>query len=296
MPHHLTRRSALASAGAGAAVLSSGLGLVNAAAGRDITPEMQAIERRIGGRVGVSAFHAGSRLQVGYRADERFPICSVFKLLAAACTLARADRGDEDLERRILFSERDLVSYSPVTRGRIHGNGMSLAELCEAAVTVSDNTAGNLLLASFGGPPGLTAYVRTLGDEVTRLDRIEPDLNSALPGDPQDTTAPAAILEDARVILIGGGLKPTSRDTLMSWLTASRTGDKRLRAGFPKGWRVGGKTGSGELGTANDLVIASPPDAIPILVAAFITGAKASDVKLNEALAEIGAKVVGALR
>ena len=165
-------------------------------------------------------------------------MCSTFKFLAVAFVLARVDRGEERLDRRITFTEQDLVTYSPVTKERVGATGMTIAELCDAAITVSDNAAGNLLLASFGGPPALTAYARSLGDEVTRLDRIETDLNEATPGDPRDTTTPTAMAENVRRLVVGDALSAPSRERLKALLIANKTGDARLRAGFPKTWSV----------------------------------------------------------
>ena len=263
-----------------------------AAPARDPAAEIAALEQKLGGRVGVAALDAGSKARILHREDERFPMGSTWKMLAAAFVLARSDRGDEDLERRILFSPDDLVTYSPVSKDRTHGQGMSLAELCEAAVVTSDNTAGNLLLSSFGGPQALTGYARSLGDETTRLDRIEPALNEALPNDPRDTTSPAAMLETMRQILIGEALKPASRERLLRWMRASRTGDARLRAGFPKNWVAGDKTGTGDNGTANDIAVAIRPNGVPVLVACYLTGSKANSAKLNETHAAIG-RLVG---
>ncbi len=132
---------------------------------------LQALERRHGGRLGVSILDTASGKRIGHRADERFPLCSTFKFLAAAQVLARVDRGEEQLQQRIVYSDKDLVTYSPETGKHVGAPGMTLAELCHAAITLSDNTAGNLLLDSFGGPAGLTAFARGLGDAVTRLDR-----------------------------------------------------------------------------------------------------------------------------
>jgi beta-lactamase class A len=257
---------------------------------------IRALEAKLGGRIGVAALDAGSKARIAYRADERFPMTSTFKMLAAAFVLARVDRGDEDLERRILFSPDDLVPYSPATKDRTHGQGMSLAELCEAAVVLSDNTAGNLLLASFGGPAGLTNYVRSLGDDITRLDRTEPTLNEAAPNDPRDTTSPAAMLETMRQILIGDALKLHSRERLLRWMRATQTGQARLRAGFPKDWVAGDKTGSGENGTANDVAVAVRPNGVPVLIACYLTGSKANSARLNETHAAIGRLVAAALK
>jgi beta-lactamase class A len=145
---------------------------------QDAETRLATLERANGGRLGVAALDLGTGRRISHRADERFALCSTFKFLAASLVLARVDRGQEKLDRRIAFTAKDLVSYSPVTKEHT-GAGLTLAEICEAAITLSDNTAANLMLASFGGPPALTAYARALGDDLTRLDRIETDLNEA---------------------------------------------------------------------------------------------------------------------
>jgi beta-lactamase class A len=188
------------------------------------------------------------------------------------------------------------VTYSPVTKDHVGPGGISVAEICDAAVTLSDNTAGNLMLASFGGPAGLTAFVRTLGDTVTRLDRIETELNEARPGDPRDTTSPNAMLGDMqRLILDGDTLTATSREQLQRWLLANKTGDKRLRAGLPASWRIGDKTGTGSNGTANDIAVVWPPGRAPILVAAYYTGSTTTDEARNAVIAEAGRIVAAGL-
>jgi beta-lactamase class A len=261
----------------------------------DATSPLAALERRNGGRLGVAALDTASGRRVGHRGDELFPLCSTFKFLAAAFVLARVDRGEEKLDRRVVFSDKDLVTYSPVTKNHVGPGGMSMAEICEAAVTLSDNTAGNLQLASFGGPAGLTAYARSLGDRATRLDRIETELNEAKPGDPRDTTTPAAMLDTMQRLLISDALSASSRDRLIGWLLASKTGARRLRAGLPADWRVGDKTGTGNNGTANDVAIAFPPGRAPILITAYYTESTIPDDARNAVIAEAGRLAVAGL-
>ena len=256
---------------------------------RDIT----ALEKERGGRLGVAVVDTASGTSAAFRGDERFPMCSTFKTLAVAATLARVDSGQERLERRIRFEASDVVSYSPITKEHVGGDGMSLAEICEAAITVSDNTAGNLLLANMGGPQGLTAYARSLGDTITRLDRVEPDLNEAIPDDPRDTTSPAAMLASLRTLVTGNVLTPGSRERLIGWLVGNKTGDTRLRAGLPRDWRVGDKTGSGQRGTANDVGVIWPSSGRPpVFVSAYLTGSSPEAEHRNAALAAVGRAVV----
>jgi beta-lactamase class A len=253
------------------------------------------LESKHGGRLGVAALDVDTGATARHRADERFPMCSTFKTLAVAHVLSRVDRGAERLERRIVFTADQLVTYSPVAEKRVGGTGMTLAELCEAAITVSDNTAANLLLASFGGPAALTKYARSIGDSVTRLDRIEPDLNAATPGDPRDTTSPAAMLETFRRLVFGNALSPASRSRLTGWLVANKTGDARLRAGFPAGWRVGDKTGSGNHAATNDVAIAWPPGRMPLLLSVYYVESSASAEQRNAVLAEVARTIAEGL-
>lgn len=253
------------------------------------------LEARSGGRLGVAVQDLQTGRRYGYRGHERFPMCSTFKFLLAARVLARVDKGQEDLERRVVFDAAALLPHSPATEGHVGPPGMTLAALCEAAITQGDNAAANLLLKTVGGPAGLTAWLRVHGDRVTRLDRWETELNSALPGDPRDTTSPDAMLGSLDRLTQGDVLSASSRAQLNAWLVANTTGDARLRAGLPVGWRVGDKTGSGAHGTANDVAVITPPGRKPLLVAAFLTGATAPDDVRDAILADVGRVVVAAI-
>jgi beta-lactamase class A len=254
----------------------------------DAVSSLRELERRNGGRLGVAMLDTAGGRRVAYRGDERFPMCSTFKFLAAALMLARVDRGEERLDRRIVFAESDLVPYSPATKEHVGAAGMTVDAICAAAVTLSDNTAGNLMLASFGGPAGLTAFARALGDPVTRLDRIETALNEGTPGDPRDTTSPLAMLGTMQKLVAGDVLSAASRERLIGWLVASKTGDKRLRAGVPAAWRIGDKTGTGGNGSANDIAAAWAPGRAPIFITAYYTGSTISDEARSAVIAEAG--------
>jgi beta-lactamase class A len=254
------------------------------------------IEAERGGRLGVAVLDTGSLRQVGHRQTERFPMASTFKAPLAGAVLARADSGQESMDRRIRFTREDLVVWSPATGKRVGGEGMTLAELCEATVTLSDNTAANLLLGALGGPAALTAFFRSLGDEVSRLDRTEPALNEARPDDPRDTTSPAAMLGSLRALTLGTALSPSSKAQLMAWLRANRTGDKRLRAGLPAGWQAGEKTGSGEHNSSNDVGLLWPPGGRPpMVVTAYLTQGPADGAVRDAALAEVAAAIATAM-
>lgn len=206
----------------------------------DMRRRLAQIEAESGGRLGVSIFDTTSGLHAGLRGDERFPMCSTFKVLVAGAVLTRVDLGLEDLQRRTVFPASDIVPNSPATsqntRERTGNAGMSIAELCKAAITLSDNTAANLLLATMNGPAGLTAFARSIGDGITRLDRSEPSLNEATPGDPRDTSTPKAMLGNLRELLLGERLSSASRAQLLAWLAANKTGGARIRARLPAAW------------------------------------------------------------
>ncbi|OWY30383.1 class A beta-lactamase [Herbaspirillum robiniae] len=250
--------------------------------------KMARLEADAGARLGVSIVNTGSGQAWGYRADERFPMCSTFKFLAAAAVLKRVDRGEERLERRIVYGKEILQEYSPTTAKHVGGDGMSISQLCEAAMTLSDNTAANLMLDTMGGPAGLTAFIRTLGDGETRLDRNEPTLNESIPGDPRDTTTPAAMTADLRRIVLGDALNPASRMLITDWLVRNKTGDKRVRAGLPASWKVGDKTGTGDQGSTNTVGVIWPPTGAPLLFAVYLTETRASDTVRNGVHAAVG--------
>ena len=286
-PARLTRGAFLASAAAACALPALPAFAAGGSAGAP-GAVFGTIENRVGGRLGVFAFDTGTGRSIAYRASERFPMCSTFKSLAVAAVLARVDAGRERLGRRVPYTHRDLLEYAPVTRAHIAQGWMTVEALCEAAIEQSDNTAANLLLASLGGPAAVTRYARSLGDSVTRLDRTEPTLNDYKPGELRDTTTPEAMARDWERILVGGALSARSSNLLHAWLVADQTGLDCIRAGVPKDWVAGDKTGSGSNGTRNDVAILKPPGRAPIIVAAYLTGATAPSAERNAALAEVG--------
>jgi beta-lactamase class A len=249
------------------------------------------LDKRSGGRLGCAVLNTSTGAVIAHRGDERFPMCSTFKASAVAFVLQRADRREERLDRRIVFSARHIVTHSPITELHVGGHGMAVADLCAAAITVSDNTAANLLLESFGGPAALTNFWRAIGDTVTRLDRKELELNEATPGDPRDTTSPAAMVENLHKFVLGDVLRPASRELFTKWLVANTTGDARLRAGLPRDWVTGDKTGSGKHETTNDIAVTWPSNRKPFFVAAYLTQGPGSDDARNAILAEVGRAV-----
>jgi len=211
----------------------------------------------------VYAVATGSGGTVAYRADERFAFCSTFKALAAAAVLHRYPLGH--LDKRVTYTKADVDSISPITKDHI-ATGMTIGQLCDAAIRHSDGTAGNLLMRDTGGPAQLTAYLRGLGDTYSRMDDYEPELNRHGPQDPRDTTTPRAIAADYRKLVLGDALTADKRALLKGWLERN-AGPRRIRAGLPRGWTVANKTGTGDYGRANDVAIVWPPGSAPLVVA-----------------------------
>jgi beta-lactamase class A len=256
----------------------------------NLVDSLARMEKESNGRLGVAVMDTGSGDSVGYRKDERFAMCSTFKMLLAAAVLKRVDAGKEKLERTIAIGATGFLPNSPVSQEHAGGT-MTIRELSAAIVTRSDNTAANLLLASIGGPSEITRFARSLGDPVTRLDRIETALNEALPGDPRDTTSPAAMVANMRMLLVGDRLSPPSREQLIEWLRENKTGDERIRAGLRSGWRVGDKTGSNGANITNDVAIIWPGQRAPVLVAAYLTMCAGPESKRNAVLAHVGREI-----
>ncbi|HML27807.1 MAG TPA: class A beta-lactamase [Hyphomicrobium sp.] len=247
------------------------------------------LEKHYGGRLGVAALDTATGRRMAYRADERFPMCSTFKLLAVGALLHNVDRGSERLDRRVAFGPGDLLDYAPVTKAQVGKGWMAMGDLCAAAIEYGDNTAANLILKVVGGPDGATRYVRSLGDGVTRIDRFEPDANTCIPHDPRDTTTPAAMLADLHALVLGDALSGNARAQLLSWLKSCKTAARRIPAGLPAGWSSGDKTGSGANGTANDVAIIERPNKAPLLVAAYSTDvATAQPSEREPLLADVG--------
>ncbi|NUS06478.1 MAG: class A beta-lactamase [Nonomuraea sp.] len=223
-----------------------------------------ALERRYGARLGVYAVATGTGATLAHRADERFAFCSTFKSLAAAAVLHRNPL--RHLDERVTYTSADVDSISPITRDHV-ATGLTIRQLCDAAIRYSDGTAGNLLMRDIGGPAALTAFLRELGDTVSRVDHYEPELNRMRPKDPRDTTTPRMIAADHRALLLGDTLSARKRALLQDWLERVTTGAARVKAGLPKGWRLAHKTGTGNYGRAHDVAVVWPPGAAPLVLA-----------------------------
>ena len=291
----IERRQFLAGAMAlaGAAPMVKAVALARGNDGSPLGNRVRELEAASGGRLGVALIDTGSRRRFAWRGDERFPLASTFKFLLAAQLLSRADRGEERLDRRLPIRESRLGN-SAFTRSRV-GRDASLEELCRAIIEVSDNDAANLLLPEVGGTAGVTRFARAIGDPMFRLDRTEPALGAAVPGDPRDTTSPMAMAGDFERLLLGPVLRPASRAMLTGWLERVRTGPRRIPAGLPRGWRIGHKTGTGMQGTANDVAILWPERRPPLILSVYLTQSKLDEAGRDRVIADVARAVAAAV-
>jgi beta-lactamase class A len=263
-----------------------------AAAAKDFA----ALEAASGGRLGVTLLNTGTGWRTGNRQDERFPMCSTFKFVLSAAVLHLADQGRLSLDRRVAVRQQDMLSHAPVTTRHI-GKDVTVRDLCRATMITSDNPAANLLLGVVGGPAGVTAFLRANGDAVTRNDRLEPEMNRFAPGDPRDTTSPAAMAASLQRFVLGDVLKPASKQQLADWLIDNETGDTRLRAGLSKAWRVGDKTGSNGEDTTNDIAILWPlAGGAPWVLTSYLQGATVDDAGRNDVLRQVAVIAEGILK
>ncbi|QFZ19108.1 class A beta-lactamase [Saccharothrix syringae] len=251
--------------------------------------EFARLEAEFGATLGVHAVDTGTGRELSYRADHRFAHASTVKALAAGAVLLRNSL--PELEEVVTYTRADLIAHSPVTEGRVD-TGVTLREAVDAAVRFSDNTAGNLLFRELGGPAGLAAALREVGDTTTRVDRVEPDLNEAAPGDLRDTSTPRAVTGSLRAFALGDALPGEERAVLVDLLRRNTTGDRLIRAGAPAGWVVGDKTGTGGYGTRNDIAVAWPPDGGAPVVLAVMSRRATEGAAHDDALIARAATVV----
>jgi beta-lactamase class A len=251
-------------------------------------------ERRTRGRVGLYAENLRTGAKLRWRADERFVMCSTFKASLAACVLSRVDMGQERLDRMAPYGEKDLLDYAPAAKSKenLARGAMSIEAMCKGAVELSDNTCANLLLASVGGPAALTNFWRTTGDGVSRLDADEPELNRSRPGDPHNTTSPAAMAGNLKRLVVGQMLLPPSRERLTNWMLGCQTGANRLRAGLPKAWSVADKTGNNGKDAAGDIAVTWIRPNQPVLVCVYTQGGSPRPDDHDDLFAALG-KLVG---
>ncbi|MDH6136837.1 beta-lactamase class A [Kitasatospora sp. MAA4] len=294
-------RRALLAIGAGTALataVSAGGPAYAATGGVGLARALGALEREHGARLGVFARNTATGRSVLYRADELFPICSVHKTITAAAVLRDLDRDGAFLAKRIRYTAQDVArsGYSPVTGTPEHlANGLTVAQLCAAALDFSDNTADTLLLRELGGPTAITRFCRSIGDRTTRLDRWEPELNSAEPGRVTDTTSPRALARTLTELLLGSALTPPHRRQLTDWMLANTTSAARFRAALPKDWTLADKTGSGDYGTTNDAGIAWTPQRTPLVLTVLSTKTDAAAPADEPLVARTAALLVTAL-
>jgi beta-lactamase class A len=259
----------------------------------NLSQSFEQLEMSCGGRLGIAVLDTQTGQRAGHREDQRFAMCSTFKVLLTAAILQQVDENHLSLAHAVSIPKTGLVSHSPIT-GQHAGHALPIRDLCAAAMTQSDNTAANLLLSLLGGPASVTRYARSMGDNITRLDRIEPELNLTNHGELRDTTTPLAMLTDLQSLLLGKVLSPASRNQLTAWMLANTTGAERLRAHLPGTWRVADKTGSNGDDTSNDIGALFPPQHAPILVTAYLTACPGDEARRSAVLAQVGKLIADA--
>ncbi len=269
------------------------LPLAAAAAPTTVSADFAAAEAALGGELGVAAIDTGTGRTIGYRQEQRFPMCSTFKVVLAAAVLAREAREPGLLDRRVSLPRSVFVDWSPITGKHVDGE-LSVAQLCAATLQYSDNTAGNMLLREVGGPAGLTRYARAIGDQHFRLDRWETELNTATPGDERDTTTPLAMARTLQKLLLLDGLPLAGRHALRDWMLGNTTGAARIRAGVPAGWPVADKTGTGSYGSASDIAVIYPSGKAPIVLAIYTRQSEKNADARNDIIAEAAKIAVSA--
>ena len=276
--------------------LALGVALLPSIAAADgnssLITKVERIANELEARLGFAAYDLESGQRWEYQANDRFAMSSTFKTLACAALLHRVDKGEERIDREIIFSESDLVPYSPITEKFAGRQAMTLSDLCGAALTMSDNTAANLIMRALGGPITITNFAKILGDDITRLDRWETELNEALPGDHRDTTTANAMVKNLQKLLLGDALSVESRDQLRGWLEGNQVADGLFRAAVPDDWIVADRTGAGGSGSRSITAIIWPLQRKPIIVALYLTETNASFSERNDAIAEIGKAIV----
>ena len=248
--------------------------------------QLTKLESSFGGRIGVYAINTANDEKIDYRVNERFPMCSTAKVMVCGAILKDSMKNSDLLQKTIQYAQKDIVVWSPITEKHVT-TGMTISELCAAAIDYSDNTAMNLLIKQLGSPQAVTKFARSIGDKIFRLDRWETELNSAIPGDVRDTTTPVEMAKSLQKLTFGNVLGISQREQLQTWLKENTTGATRIRAGVPKGWIVGDKTGGGAYGTNNDIAIIWPPKCPPIIVAIYTTQTKPDAAPNDKIIAEV---------
>lgn len=253
-------------------------------------------EQALKARIGIAVIDTATESVASYRGHERFPLNSTHKALLCGALLSEQDQGKLRLTERTQFDRAALVAYSPVTEKFVAPADMSWQQLCQAAIAYSDNTAANLIAKKLGGPAAVTRFFADLGDKVTRLDRFEPELNSAIPGDMRDTTTPVAVSETLQKLTLGEALTPASRAQLAQWMRDDQVAGALLRSALPAGWSIADKTGAGEYGSRSIISVVWPENSKPLIIAIYITQTEATLAQSNAAIARIGKAIFAAAR
>lgn len=235
-----------------------------------VTQKLLALEKQYGGRIGVSLINTQDNSAIDYRANERFPFASTFKVMAVAAILKKSESRPQLLTKKIVYTEQEIKDsgYAPITSKHLK-TGMTIEALCAAALKFSDNTAVNLLMKQLGGPDEVTAFARRIGDAQFNLTRWEPKLNLVYPGEIQDTSTPNAMSLSLQKLVLGNILQEPQRAKLKKWLINNTTGDTKIRAVVPTTWIVGDKTGSGRFGATNDIAVLWPPKHKPFILSVY---------------------------
>lgn len=255
-----------------------------------IEEQLNTLEKYSQGRLGVALINTEDNSQITYRGEERFAMASTSKVMAVAAVLKASEKQAGLLDKNITIKKSDLVAYSPITEKHLT-TGMTLAELSAATLQYSDNTAMNKILDYLGGPAKVTQFARSINDVTYRLDRKEPELNTAIHGDPRDTTSPIAMAKSLQALTLGDALGQSQRQQLVTWLKGNTTGDNSIKAGLPKHWVVGDKTGSGDYGTTNDIAVIWPENHAPLILVVYFTQQE-QDAKYRKDIVAQAAEIV----
>ncbi|MFK7834838.1 MAG: class A beta-lactamase [Sulfitobacter sp.] len=270
-------------------------GKAETAAVADLSRTVAELEHRIDARIGVVVHDSATGWYWGHRQDERFLMASTFKQVLCGAVLDRVAQTGGTLEVTLPVTAADILSFAPLTKEQV-GKAVSLSTLCHATLDKSDNTAANLLLNWLGGPPAVTAFLRAMGDETTRLDRVEPDLNTFAPGDPRDTTTPAAMVAVWRAMLLGPALITAHRTRLKHWMENGSVMQNLIRASTPSGWGIADKSGGGRHHTRNLVAMITPPGKAPYFAAIYVSDTPATWATRNAAVARIGAAIMDVIK
>lgn len=255
-----------------------------------IEEQLNTLEKYSQGRLGVALINTEDNSQITYRGEERFAMASTSKVMAVAAVLKASEKQAGLLDKNITIKKSNLVAYSPITEKHLT-TGMTLAELSAATLQYSDNTAMNKILDYLGGPAKVTQFARSINDVTYRLDRKEPELNTAIHGDPRDTTSPIAMAKSLQALTLGDALGQSQRQQLVTWLKGNTTGDNSIKAGLPKHWVVGDKTGSGDYGTTNDIAVIWPENHAPLILVIYFTQQE-QDAKYRKDIIAKAAEIV----